>query len=226
MLAPALFANIALSERWSLNAAWLFAFTPARAGGRTAFQAGNPSIGLGTVLWDDVIKVRTGAGWVLPFTLLTNPDAFGSALLKRAATLRGNSGFSLVAPGLLGLTPWADVSWRKGRLRLGLDGRLPMSVQLSEERGRRADAVLQFSGAANVDVSSHVDAGATLQAIYVTTAAPQVDPTHFALIPHVRLTGDAGFAEARLVVNLDAPLGFSFSRGGLWAAALALGTTL
>ncbi|WP_123784122.1 hypothetical protein [Corallococcus macrosporus] len=226
VLAPALFANVALSERWTLSAAWLFAYAPARAGGRTAFQVGNPSVGLGTVLWDDGVKVRTGAGLVLPLTLLTDPDAAGSALLRRAATLRGNSGFSLVAPGLLGLTPWADASWRTGRLRLSLDGRLPMAVQLSEARGRRADAVVQLSGAANLDVSSNVIVGTTLQAIYITTAAPQVDPTHFALIPHVRLTGAAGFAEARLVVNLDAPLGFSFSRGGLWAAALALGTSL
>ncbi|WIG96403.1 hypothetical protein [Myxococcus sp. SDU36] len=226
VLAPALFASVPLTERWTLSAAWLFAYAPARAGGRTAFQAGNPSVGLGTVLWDDDIKVRTGAGLVLPFTLITDPDAAGSALLRRAATLRGNSAFSLVAPGLLGLTPWADASWRTGRLRLGLDGRLPMSVQLSEARGRRADAVVQLSGAANVDVSSNVIVGATLQAIYIATATPQMDPTHFALIPHVRLTGAAGFAEARLVINLDAPLGFSFSRGGLWAAALALGTTL
>ncbi|WP_338266990.1 hypothetical protein [Corallococcus caeni] len=226
VFAPALSGSMALSERLSLNAAWLFAYAPSRAGGPTAFQAGNPSVGLGGVLYDDgALKVRTGGNLVLPFTLITDPDDFGTALLRRAATLRGNSGFSLVAPGLLGLTPWADVTLRQGRWRFALDGRVPMSAQLSEKRGQRVDAVFQGSGTASVDLTSHVLLGSTFQAIYVSTAAEGADPTFLALIPHVRVYGSAGFVEGRLVMNLDAPLGFAFSDNGLWAAALALGTT-
>jgi hypothetical protein len=226
VFAPALSGSVALSERLSLNAAWFFAYAPSRVGGPTAFQAGNPSVGLGGVLRDDgALKVRTGGNLVLPFTLLTDPDDFGSALLRRAAALRGNSGFSLVNPGLIGITPWADVMLKKGRFRLGVDGRIPMSAQLSERRGQRVDVVFQFSGAASMDVSSHVVVGSTFQAIYLSTAVEGADPTFLALIPHARFYGSAGFVEARMVMNLDAPLGFAFSEGGLWSAALALGTT-
>jgi hypothetical protein len=226
VFAPAVSGSVALSERLSLNLAWLFAYAPSRAGGPTAFQAGNPSVGLGGVLSDDgALKVRTGSNLVLPFTLITDPDDFGSALLRRAATLRGNSGFSLVNPGLLGLTPWADVSLRTGRWRFTFDGRVPMSAQLSEKRGRRFDAVFQGTGTVVADVLPHVMVGTSFQAIYLSTAAEGMDPTFLALIPHVRVNGAMGFVEGRLVMNLDAPLGFAFSDGGTWAAALALGTT-
>lgn len=226
VFAPAISASMALSDRLSLSAAWLFAYAPSRAGGPTAFQAGNPSVGLGGVLSDDgALKIRTGGNLVLPFTLITDPDDFGSALLRRAATLRGNSAFSLVNPGLLGLTPWVDATLKTGRFRFGLDGRIPMSAQLSKKRGQRVDAVFQVSGSASMDVSSHVLVGSTFQAIYLATAVEGTDPTFLALIPHARFYGSAGFVEARLVMNLDAPLGFAFSENGVWAAALALGTT-
>jgi hypothetical protein len=169
--------------------------------------------------------VRTGGGLALPFTLLTDPDARGSALLRRAATLRGNSGFGLVSPGLVALTPWVDATLRRGRLRLGVDGRMPLSAQLSEKRTRRLDAVFQLSGTVGVDAHPNVLLGSTFQAIYVATAAEDADPTFLALVPSVRLHGRAGFVEGRLTLNLDAPLGFAFSRDGVWAAGLAMGTT-
>ncbi|OJH37182.1 hypothetical protein [Cystobacter ferrugineus] len=104
VLTPALFANIVLSERVSLNAAWIFAYAPARNGVPGTFLAGNPSIGPSVVLKGGDLRIRAGGSLVLPFTLLTDADDQQAALLKRAATLRGNSGVSLMAPGLLGLT--------------------------------------------------------------------------------------------------------------------------
>ncbi|NPC86254.1 hypothetical protein HPC49_49710, partial [Pyxidicoccus fallax] len=217
VFAPALFASFPLSERVSLNAAWLFAYAPSRGGAPASFQAGNPSIGPSVVLLDDAWKVRTGGGLVLPFTLLSDPDEQGSALLRRAATLRGNSGFSLVAPGLLGFTPWADAALRQGSFRFLVDFRVPMSAQLSEKRGRRVDAVFQLSGTPALDVHPNVLVGSTFQAIYVATAAEGSDPVFLAVIPSVRLHGRAGFIEARLTLNLDEPLGFAFSQDGISA---------
>lgn len=225
VVAPAVFANFALSETVSLSAAWLFAYAPSANGSPTSFQAGNPSIGASTVLKGGDLKIRAGSSLVLPFTLLTDPDDQQSALLKRAATLRGNSAFSLVAPGLLGLTPWVDVGMRQGMLRLGLDFRMPLALQLSPRRERRLDAVFQLTGSAGLDVLPNLYVGTNMQAIYVSTAAAGADPTHLALIPFVRAHGKAGFAEARLTLNLDAPLGFAFSPNGVWALGLALGTT-
>lgn len=225
VVAPAVFASFVLSETVSLNAAWIFAYAPSANGNPSSFQAGNPSIGFSAILKGGDLKFRAGSSLVLPFTLLSDPDDQQSALLRRAATLRGNSAFSLVAPGLLGLTPWVDASWRQGMLRLGLDFRMPLALQLSPRRERRLDAVFQLTGSAGLDVLPNLYVGTNMQAIYVSTAAAGADPTFLALIPFVRLHGKAGFAEARLTMNLDAPLGFAFSPNGVWAIGLALGTT-
>ncbi|HYO55576.1 hypothetical protein [Archangium sp.] len=225
VVAPSIFASFALSQRVTLTVAWLFAYAPSRGGTPATFQAGNPAIGANAVLRDGAFKIRAGGALVLPFTLLSDPDDDGSALLRRAATLRGNSGVSLVAPGLLGLTPWADASLRQGLFRFALDARVPLSVQLSSKRGRRADAVFQLTGNVGLDVLPNLLVGTSLQAVYVMTAAADVDPSFLALLPYIRLHGSPGFVEARLTLNLDAPLGFAFDPNGVWAAGLALGTT-
>lgn len=224
MVSPAVFTSLGVFERINLDAGWVFAFSSSAGEGPTVFQAGNPFVGASSTLMAGTLQVRVGGALALPFTLLTEPDAEQTAVLLHAAALRGNNGFGLVAPGLLSLVPWSHVSWRNGPLQLGLDARVPMSLQTSSELEQTVDVVLQTTGSASVDILPSLLVGTSLQFVYVTTMPEGVDPSFLSLAPFVRLHGRAGFAELKLNLNLDAPLGFAFSPGGVWALGMSLGT--
>ena len=79
---------------------------------------------------------------------------------------------------------------------------------------------MQSSGEAALRLAWHTALGARISAAYYPTI-PHVDPFQSALtvfLRHTRVSGDS--FGLRLVMNLDGPAGFAFSRGGVWGAGL------
>jgi hypothetical protein len=225
VLSPLLLVRLAAGPTATLEAGWAFAST--LGPGAPRLEPGNPFVGAGLLLGRaGGAAVRAGAALSLPATLLTRPDALGTAALLRGAAMRGNSGYGLFAPGLLALAPWAEASWEGGPLQLSGELRVPLSLAFSPGAPTRPDAVVQASASAGVRVAQGLVAGARVHGIAVLTAAAGGDPTQLALTPYARLAGAPGFLEARLLVNLDAPLGFAFAPGGVWGASLAAGARL
>jgi hypothetical protein len=224
VVSPMVFTRFGLSERLALEAGWTFAYASAPGGGAPpTLEAGNPFLGFNALLLSGPLTVRAGASLGLPFTLLSEPGALGTEGLLRAAAMRGNSGFGLFAPGLLSLVPGVALQWQQGRWSLGADLRTPLSLKFVGGQVQRADAVLQGTASAGLDLLRNLHVGSRFQAIYVTTVSEGGDPTQLALIPFARFHGSPGFLEARLTLNLDAPLGPAFSRAGVWSAGLAAG---
>jgi hypothetical protein len=189
----------------------------------------NPYLAAHYVQASGPMRIRAGFGITLPLAE-GNPYA---AVYNWF--LRGLRDVWLFLPDHLGvvLSTRAETDLADGGAVLAGDAEIGTLVPSGEDADE-TEMVLQLGGEAAARLGPHVLVGGRLTASWLMTESDgDSDFFQTAIVPFVRGQIDPGFLEARLLVNLDRPLGFAFENangdldgglyGGWWTFVLRAG---
>jgi hypothetical protein len=229
VLAPTFGVRLALSNSAELTLDWPLAFasvSTSGAPGESSFRTGNPLAAAYYMQQREDGYFRVGGGIALPLARIPSSGNLGAPFIAYGgvAAMNGLWSLWLYAVDRLTLVLPAQLETRSGPLVLG--GDFGMGVMVPTDSNNKTDVVLQIAGSLGARISA-VTVGGRLQAVWLATQ--QGDNAQLALVPFVQ--GDfsgGGFVYARLLVNLDEPLGVFGSGNGLlskvWGLYLGGGT--
>jgi len=243
VVSPELGAYFRVAENVEGGARWGFAFGTADLDGplgdehESAFMVGNPYLeGLYHARVSDV-TLRLGGGVTIPVASVDDDPGFESfaqaGTLWVAGAMRGawdawqwaRDRFTVVIPRLRLDSGERDLVW-------AVEGATGIMAYTGEGDGREAEIVAQGAVEAGVRLGRAVQIGARFQAVWIATGSEglytqpdeEEDDLQLALAPFFRLQSDGPFFFARVLLNLDEPLGFAFDRDGFWGLSLGGGT--
>jgi len=179
----------------------------------TELNLANPTVGVSFVSFRQRMRFRVGGALALP----VGNDSDYLAMFF-ASAMEGFWDLWLWAPERLGLVaPFrieGDVSLA---VTLFFEAALAAMIDVGDgDRDTLFD--VQLAGGAEFHLSESFVLGLRLQGVYLVNDGIGTDDSTFqaALEPYLRVEFGGGFVFARVMMNLDRPLGFAFDEGRFW----------
>jgi hypothetical protein len=192
---------------------------------QTLFRIGNPSVLLYYQIQGDVLTARIGAGFGLPAAQLPNNGGDLFTVFGVYAAAWGMNGL---------LQPWLwvpeHIPLMVPSLRLSADISLvsievgsdvTVLIPIDDNFDDGVDVIIPSYAGALIDLG-FIGFGLRLGGVLTPTANEGADKFQLSLAPRILATLGPVELEARLVMNLDEPLGFAFDDSGVFGFFLGV----
>lgn len=234
-LSPLLRGQYRVLDTVAVTADWGFSYmnsSPEDGNSKNRFRPGNPFIAVHSARRHGCTELRVGLGATIPLASLTERDQYNVfPVYYGAMAIRGMSEYWLWFPNAM--TVALPVSWETVLSDDWLWGGsvvLVGSAVFSEaapaetlrfltEKPRRSHLVVPVSLHAGYHLGPAI-VGAYVHSIFIVTGDGD---KQLSFTPFTKLGLGAGYLEARLTINIDKPLGLSFSKDGYWGVQLGGG---
>lgn len=228
VLSPVLSGAYRLNTRWAFGVDWGVAFaidTPAHGDSEQRVGSGNPLFSAAYLANDSArSRLDLWLGVTAPLAWLAEgvQRGFSRGMYAHALAMRGLWNPWLWAPEQIGAATgalWIVDPSKDFRLRL--EGGLGATLPLSDVTQDIADLFLQL--AASIELRAGVlSLGTRLQSVLMTADS---DPLQLAIAPYLRVNARTWALDARLLINLDEPLGVAGAGLDAWGVLLSLEVT-
>ena len=195
------------------------------AGDVGIFRMGNPFVGVRFGKDSRAFTIRFGGGITLPLINLYDDgfEAFTAYGVGRA--VHGFWDLELLTPQSMSVLFYGDAQYRASAFTLGGDAGFSTLINVPEG-GPSGDPVLLFKLGVYGAALPIPELALGLRFQMVALVAPGGgggEDGYLAMVPFIRGQFGQGFAEVRLWMNLDEPLGFAFDSGKFWAISFSGG---
>ena len=218
--------EVLLFDTVAISAALPFSEIILSGGGDTEARArvGNPLLALYYHLGGETLTLRVGGGLALPVANIPDDDDGLVALVVYGVGLAMN-GFQdpwfWLPETMPILLPSLRISADIGLVTLDARGDVVIAVPITETDQRDTEVILPASIGALVHVYM-IGIGVRFGATAIATGDDEQDKGQLSLAPVVTADFDPVQLEARLVMNLDDPLGFAFDDEGFFGFFLGV----